>query len=94
MRNESFYHRQKNYIRLVEEDELEEGPEWSVIVQLSDDTIDDDFDDENASEEVIINAPDIDTAIKYAQQYVRKMQKSEDTAEQWVDAEIISIRLR
>mgnify|MGYP003308306821 CR=1 FL=1 len=41
--------------------------------------------------EVKVNADDIDTALRYAQQYLRKMQTEEETSEEWASAQILSI---
>ena len=76
---------------LVEEETAE--PEWVVVYHLGYADFDDDFDN-NDMREATFNAPDFDTAVKYAQQYLRKMQTEEETASQWSSAQILSIELR
>ena len=73
------------------EDEEEDIIQWDVQYQLkSADEYDDDIDGNNIRE-VIIEADDFDTAVKYAEQYARKS-AHEDSS--WADAEIISITQR
>lgn len=77
--------------RLLFEDQ-DDGPEWAVTYSLSNEEFDDSFDSDNTVE-VRLNAVDFDTAVKYAQQYLRKKQTEEDTADEWSEAEILSIQL-
>ena len=78
---------------MLNEDETE-GPEWSVIYQLSLPAVDDDFDSDNRTIHVIFKAEDFQDATKYAEQYMRKMRTEEETSAQWANAEILSIILR
>lgn len=82
----------KHYTAMDEDEEsTEDGIEWSVQFQLN---LVDDYDDnmdQDSIEEVIISAPDFDTASKYAQQYARQ-QAHEDS--RWNEAEVISITRR
>lgn len=63
------------------------GPEWVASYYLSDTEYDDTMEDDN-TQEVIFNAVDFDTAVRYAQQYLRKKQSETDT---WATAEILSV---
>jgi len=78
---------------VMNEDNEEEGVEWLIQFQLASDEFDDSF-DQDYKEEVVIVAPDFDTAYKYAQQYVRKMQLDSETSAQWKGAEIVSVDKR
>lgn len=71
----------------------EDGPEYVATFQLKESDIDDDFNSSDVRE-VIMNAPDFESAVKFAQQYLRKMQIEEETAAEWEDAEILSVQLR
>jgi hypothetical protein len=78
--------------RLFEESE-EDVPVWSVEYYLGkSNDLDDTFDD-NHRVQVNIEAPDFESAAKYATQYIIKMQKSEN-GERWANAEILSIERR
>lgn len=72
------------------EGEEEYGIDWLVQFELESEDIDDSF-DSNYREEVVIEAPDFDTAHKYAQQYIRTMQLKSDNGNSWKGAKIISI---
>ena len=48
------------------------GPEWVVVYHLGYADLDDTFEDEDITE-IVLNAPDFDIAVRYAQQYLRKM---------------------
>lgn len=78
--------------KVLFEDE-QDGPEYVVTYQLMFSDVDDDMDTSDIKE-IILNAPDFETAVKFAQQYLRKMQSEEATAELWNNAEILSVQLR
>ena len=80
-----------NRKRILFEQE-DKGPEWVVVYYLGHDEFDDDPDSEDMTE-IVLNALNFDTAVRYAQQYLRKMQTEENTSIQWKDAEILSIEL-
>lgn len=63
---------------------------WVVVYYHGQSEFDDDMTDSNTTE-VMLAAEDIETAFKYAQQYLRKMQSEEQTANEWSDTEILSI---
>lgn len=63
------------------------GPEWVAQYYLGEPEYDDTPEDD-ATQEVIFNAVDFDTAVRYAQQYLRKRQSETDT---WETAEILSV---
>lgn len=80
-----------NRKRIIFED-VDEGPEWVATYHLGYS----DFDDEiknNDITEISFNAEDFDTAVKYAQQYLRKMQSEEETSDDWAQAQILSVEL-
>lgn len=70
----------------------EDGPEWVVVYHFGLLEFDDDMNNVETTE-IILNAPDFETAVRYAQQYLRKMQSEEETAEQWATAEIQAVEL-
>ena len=73
-------------------DDIQDLLEFVVTVHFSESDIDDSMED-LSQEQFTIEAVDIETALKYAQQYIRKMQfESEDS--KWEDAEILSIDRR
>lgn len=74
---------------LIEEDE---GPEWIAVYYLGSATLDDNLTDEDTIE-ISLHAEDFETAVRYAQQYLRKMQTESETAETWKTAEILSVEL-
>lgn len=74
-------------------EEEDTGPEWIATFHLGNLEFDDDFEDSNMVE-IVLNAIDFDKAVRYAQQYLRKMKTEEDTATEWADAEILSVELR
>ena len=74
-----------NRPQIFNEADETDGPQWVVQFSLSSD-YDDTFDTDMS--EITIIAPDIETAMKYAQQYIRKQQLEND---QWKTAEIVSI---
>lgn len=82
----------KRYSVMVEGEE-ESGIEWLIQFHLVDSDYDDSF-DEDYREEVVIVAPDFETAYKYAQQYIRTMQMKSETKELWQNAEIVSVDKR
>lgn len=73
---------------LDEDIEEEEGPEWKITYELP---ITEDLEDnsEEPANVEIINAPDAETAAKYAGQHARIMAKEDP---KWSEAEIISIQ--
>lgn len=73
--------------------EYREGLEYEVTYYLGEDDIDDSIEDHSRVRK-IIEAPDFDTAVRYAEQYMRKMRTEEETSAQWANAEILSIILR
>lgn len=77
---------------LIFEDTDEEGDLWVVTYSLSSEEYDDSFED-NTRREVQFVAVDFETAVRYAQQYLRKMQLEEDTATEWASAVITSVEL-
>ena len=70
----------------------DEGIEWVVVYHMGYTELDDNLED-NEITEIALNAPDFDTAVKYAQQYLRKMQSEEETADKWRNAQILSVEL-
>lgn len=70
----------------------DEGPEWVVVYHMGSTEFDDDMNNSETTE-ITLNAPDFETAVRYAQQYLRKMKSEEDTAEEWADAEIQAVEL-
>ena len=70
----------------------EGGQEWVVTYHLGYDDVDDDMEGSD-TEEIIFNATDIDVAVRYAQQYLRKMQIEEGTSGRWANAQILSVEL-
>lgn len=72
--------------------DFETGQEWIVTYHLGNYEYDDDFESDNTVE-VSLLAEDIDTAVRYAQQYLRKKQTEEETADKWADAQILSVEL-
>ena len=81
-----------NRKRILFEEE-DKGPEWVVVYHLGYYDFDDDLNNSDV-EEIILNAPNFETAARYAQQYLRKMQMDEETADTWSEAEILSVELR
>lgn len=73
---------------ITEADESEEEPEWIVTYNLGE-MLHEDISDETPSNEIILNAPDIETAIKYAEQNARIKAKEEPN---WKEAEVISVK--
>lgn len=73
--------------------EYREGLEWEVIFYLGEPEIDDSIEDHSQVKRVV-EAPDFETAVRYAEQYMRKMKLEEDTAEKWANAEILSVVMR
>ena len=78
--------------RILFEDN-DQGPEWVVVYHLGYLEFDDDVDSSDITE-IVLNAPDFDIAVRYAQQYLRKMQVDEETSDSWADAQILSVELR
>ena len=73
-------------------EENDEGPEWVVTYHLGHAELDDEI-EETDNVEIVLNAADFDLAVKYAQQYMRKMQSDDDSSEEWEDAQILSVVL-
>lgn len=74
---------------LFEEDE---GYEWVATYHLGYSEFDD-LTDTDDMKEILFHAPDFDTAVRYAQQYLRKMQTEEESSDEWSSAEILSVEL-
>lgn len=77
---------------LYEQEELENSLTWVASFHLGEEELDDSFDEENVVE-INIEADSFEDAVKYAQQYLRKMQIEEETAEQWANAQILAVEL-
>ena len=76
------------------EDSDDDMPVWAVEYYLPDpEDLDDSFIDNGRHISVDIEAPDFESAAKYATQYIIKKQKDEG-GEAWVSAEILSIERR
>lgn len=80
-----------NRKRILFEDQ-DEGLEWVVVYHMGYSEFDDDIDGSDIVE-ITLTAPDFDVAVKYAQQYLRKMQTEEETSSEWKDAQILSVEL-
>ena len=78
---------------VMNEDDEEDGVEWLAQFHLSESEFDDSF-DENYRDEVVLVAPDFETAFKYAQQYIRSMKSKQETKDQWSNAELVSLDRR
>ena len=70
----------------------DQGPEWVVVYHLGYTDFDDDFENKDITE-IILNAEDFEHAVRFAQQYLRKMQTEEETSERWANAQILSVEL-
>lgn len=78
----------EHYRRSLFEGDGEEGPEWVISFATG---LQEDFDDnyeDDGTHDIKINAPDAETAVKYAEQYARKMRLEDDS---WQGAEIVSV---
>lgn len=71
-------------------DDYDGGNTYVVVYYLNYDEFDDNLDDIDTVE-IELNASDFDTAVRYAQQYLRKMQTENDTSESWKKAVIVSV---
>lgn len=91
MENNIFKHYSRVEGGRLFEDESDE-PEWVVTYNLPllNEDFDDDFDN-TSSRNHIINAPDFETAVKYAEQHIRVMNKENSD---WEGAEIEAIQRR
>jgi len=69
--------------------EAASADQWLVKFHLGSEEFDDSFDDE--FEEVIIEASNVSDALKFAEQYARKMQLDSTTSSDWKDYEIVSV---
>ena len=80
----------KKYVLLTEDEEPVQGTEFSVVFYLPSlvQSTDDSMEEDNYMREIRVVAEDIGEAVKFAEQYIRKMQH--DTSD-WEDAEIQSI---
>lgn len=80
----------KKYVLLTEDEEPVQGTEFSVVFYLPSlvQSTDDSMEEDNYMREIRIVAEDMSEAVKFAEQYIRKMQH--DTSD-WEDAEIQSI---
>ena len=65
------------------------GPTWVVTYYLGESDIDDSLDDESKVE-VELSAANFETAVRYAQQYLKKKTLEDDS---WSSAEILSVEL-
>lgn len=74
-------------------EEEEKGLSWVVTYHLGYADFDDDLNMSDVTE-VTLYAEDFDTAVRYAQQYLRKMQSEEETSDEWNSAQILSVELR
>ena len=68
----------------------EASQKWVVVYSLTSPEIDDDFETFD-NPEIIFSAKNFETAVKYAQQYLRKKQTEEETSVEWAGADILSI---
>lgn len=87
---------QQRRIKLMLESEDTQNktdPEWIATIGFDEPEVDDSMEDMDY-EEVSVFAPDFDTAVKYVDQYVRKMQLDETADSKWKDATIFSVQLR
>ena len=87
---------QRHRIKLMlESDDTQNktDPEWIATIGFKEPEIDDSMDNMEY-EEISVFAPDFDTAVKYVEQYVRKMQLDETADSKWKDATILSVQLR
>ena len=87
---------QKRRIKLMlESDDTQNktDPQWIATIGFKEPEIDDSMDNMEY-EEISVFAPDFDTAVKYVEQYVRKMQLDETADSKWKDATILSVQLR
>lgn len=74
-------------------EDIDEGPEWVAVYYLGSDELDDSF-EETDTIEALFHAESFEDAVRYAQQYLRKMQTDEETQEKWNSAQILSVELR
>lgn len=81
-----------NRKRILFEDENKNLPQWVAVYHLGYAEFDD-MPDESDFTEAVFTAPNFDIAVRYAQQYLRKMQTEEETSEQWANAQILSVEL-
>ena len=91
MLNRSDIKRTKLILEDTEQDKND--PEWVATIYFGEPEVDDTMEDA-PTEEIVVNAPDFDTAAKYVSQYVRKMQMDEATKDKWADANILAVQLR
>ena len=85
---------QKIHYRAINEDgSIVDGENWLVTYELQEklDEYDDSMEVDNNIVEIIITASNFDLAVKYAQQYIRKMQSTDSD---WINANILSVQLR
>ena len=73
-------------------EEEESGIPWVATYYLGSEELDDSI-EENDTKEIELVAEDFETAVKYAQQYLRKMQSEDETGERWANAQIVSVDL-
>lgn len=73
-------------------EEVDEGVRWIATYSLALPIYDDSFDGEDLIE-IAFNAPTIQKASQYAEQYLNKMQYDDETASKWSEATLISIEL-
>lgn len=70
----------------------ESGELWVATYSLGYSEFDDSLEDFDTVE-ISFNAESFDVAVRYAQQYLRKMKSEEKTADKWKDAEILAVEL-
>ena len=73
-------------------DDNEEGETYIATFIKKSSDIDDDFESDD-SVEIMLTASDFNTAVRYAQQYLRKMKSDEESKDEWVSAELVSVEL-
>ena len=81
----------ENRKRIIFDDSVE-GNDYVVVYHTGYAETDDSFENDETTE-IVLTAPDFDTAVRYAQQYLRKMQTDDATADDWAGAQILSVEL-
>ena len=87
---------QKRRIKLMlESDDTQNktDPQWIATIGFEEPEIYGCMDNEQYEKRAVF-APECDTAVKYVEQYVRKMQLDETADSKWKDATILSVQLR
>lgn len=83
--------RDRKYL-IIEGADSTEDPQWVVSYMLSNTEYDDDLEEDNI-QEVMFQAPEVGVAVRYAEQYLKKMQTEEETSAEWAEATILSVAL-